>query len=55
MKETIVPIFMGVHYFVHRINLDVLMFSKLKLVDELGALFQAMYAFFSHSNATPSS
>jgi hypothetical protein len=49
MKETIVPFFMGVHCFVHRINLDVLMLSKLNLVDKLGALLQAMYAFFSHS------
>ncbi len=44
-----VPFFMGVHCFAHKKNLDVLMFSKLNLVIQLGALFQAMYAFFSHS------
>jgi len=49
MKETMFPFFMGVHCFLHQTNLDVLMFSKLNLVARLGALFQAMYAFFFHS------
>jgi hypothetical protein len=49
MKETMVPFFMGVHCFVHRTNLDVLMLSKLNLMTRLRALLQAMYAFFFHS------
>jgi hypothetical protein len=38
-----------VHCFVHRTNLDALMLSKFNLVARLGALLQAMYAFFFHS------
>jgi hypothetical protein len=49
MKETMVPFFMGVHCFAHRTNLVMFMLSKLSLVAQLEALFQAMYAFFFHS------
>ncbi len=49
MKEIVVPFMIGIHYFVHRTNLVVLVLLKLSMVDQLKVLLQAMYVFFSHS------
>jgi hypothetical protein len=49
MKETMASFFMGAHCFGHRTKLAMFVFSKLSLVVQLEVLFQAMYAFFSHS------
>jgi hypothetical protein len=49
MKKNVAPFMMGIHCFIHQINLDVLVLSKLRLVVQLEALLQALYGFFSHS------
>jgi hypothetical protein len=40
---------MGIHCFAHQINLAMLVLSKLKLIIQLEALFQALYGLVSHS------
>jgi hypothetical protein len=49
MKKNVAPFMMGIHCFIHQINLDVLVLSKLRLVVQLEALLQVLYGFFSHS------
>ncbi len=49
MKKNVAPFLMGIHYFVHRTNLAMLVLSKLSLVVQLEALLHDLYGFFSHS------
>jgi hypothetical protein len=46
MKEIVAPFMIGIHYFVYRKFLAMLVLSNFCLVVELGVLLQAMYVFF---------
>jgi hypothetical protein len=47
MKENVTPFMMGIHCFVHRINLVVLVLSKMSLVVQLEVILHVIYGFFS--------
>jgi hypothetical protein len=48
-KEKVVPFIVGVHYYVRKKNLVMVILSKLDPLHWFESILQALYVFFAHS------